>query len=79
MLYLKEEFYFGMGKMVVSWYYDENLVDRLVVVVYSYSCEGFEEESDDDFYFEGRDFDIWYVGFKILWDIEIFGLVIFFY
>lgn len=28
MPYLKEEPYFGMGKMAVSWHHDENLVDR---------------------------------------------------
>lgn len=40
MPYLKEEPYFGMGKMAVSWHHDENLVDRSAVAVYSYSCEG---------------------------------------
>ncbi|XP_025225785.1 alpha-ketoglutarate-dependent dioxygenase FTO isoform X10 [Theropithecus gelada] len=39
MPYLKEEPYFGMGKMAVSWHHDENLVDRSAVAVYSYSCE----------------------------------------
>ncbi|XP_025225784.1 alpha-ketoglutarate-dependent dioxygenase FTO isoform X9 [Theropithecus gelada] len=76
MPYLKEEPYFGMGKMAVSWHHDENLVDRSAVAVYSYSCEGPEEESDDDSHFEGRDPDIWHVGFKISWDIETPGLAI---
>lgn len=40
MPYLKEEPYFGMGKMAVSWHHDENLVDRSAVAVYNYSCEG---------------------------------------
>lgn len=40
MPYLKDEPYFGMGKMAVSWHHDENLVDRSAVAVYSYSCEG---------------------------------------
>lgn len=40
MPYLKEEPYFGMGKMAVSWHHDENLVDRSAVAVYSHSCEG---------------------------------------
>ncbi|GAB5582272.1 alpha-ketoglutarate-dependent dioxygenase FTO isoform X8 [Prionailurus iriomotensis] len=48
MPYLKEEPYFGMGKMAVSWHHDENLVERSAVAVYSYSCEGPEEESEDD-------------------------------
>lgn len=40
MPYLKEEPYFGMGKMAVSWHHDDNLVDRSAVAVYNYSCEG---------------------------------------
>ncbi|XP_024781683.1 alpha-ketoglutarate-dependent dioxygenase FTO isoform X1 [Pan paniscus] len=86
MPYLKEEPYFGMGKMAVSWHHDENLVDRSAVAVYSYSCEGTvcswkkqpcpEEESEDDSHLEGRDPDIWHVGFKISWDIETPGLAI---
>ncbi|XP_054054288.1 alpha-ketoglutarate-dependent dioxygenase FTO isoform X4 [Rissa tridactyla] len=39
MLYLKQEPYFGMGSMAVSWHHDENLVERSTVAVYSYSCE----------------------------------------
>nr|XP_044616798.1 alpha-ketoglutarate-dependent dioxygenase FTO isoform X4 [Equus asinus] len=76
MPYLKEEPYFGMGKMAVSWHHDENLVERSAVAVYSYSCEGPEEESEDDPQLEGRDPDIWHVGFKISWDIETPGLAI---
>lgn len=40
MSYLKQEPYFGMGNMAVSWHHDENLVERSTVAVYSYSCEG---------------------------------------
>lgn len=89
MTYLKEEPYFGMGKMAVSWHHDENLVDKSAVAVYNYSCEVPEiepkvsdlqgskgEESDDDPEFEGRDPDIWHAGFKISWDIETPGLAI---
>uniref|UniRef100_A0A8D0NHZ4 Alpha-ketoglutarate-dependent dioxygenase FTO n=1 Tax=Sus scrofa TaxID=9823 RepID=A0A8D0NHZ4_PIG len=76
MPYLKEEPYFGMGKMAVSWHHDENLVDRSAVAVYNYSCEGPEEESEDDPQLEGRDPDVWHVGFKISWDIETPGLAI---
>ncbi|XP_014383918.1 PREDICTED: alpha-ketoglutarate-dependent dioxygenase FTO isoform X1 [Myotis brandtii] len=76
MPYLKEEPYFGMGKMAVSWHHDENLVDRSAVAVYSHSCEGPEEESDEDSPLEGRDPDTWHVGFKISWDIETPGLAI---
>uniref|UniRef100_A0A8C9FM80 Alpha-ketoglutarate-dependent dioxygenase FTO catalytic domain-containing protein n=1 Tax=Pavo cristatus TaxID=9049 RepID=A0A8C9FM80_PAVCR len=39
MPYLKQEPYFGMGNMAVSWHHDENLVERSTVAVYSYSCE----------------------------------------
>ncbi|XP_029880186.1 alpha-ketoglutarate-dependent dioxygenase FTO isoform X6 [Aquila chrysaetos chrysaetos] len=39
MLYLKQEPYFGMGNMAVSWHHDENLLERSTVAVYSYSCE----------------------------------------
>lgn len=35
-----------------------------------------EEESEDDPQLEGRDPDIWHVGFKISWDIETPGLAI---
>nr|KAF6318459.1 FTO alpha-ketoglutarate dependent dioxygenase [Pipistrellus kuhlii] len=76
MPHLKEEPYFGMGKMAVSWHHDENLVDRSAVAVYSHSCEGPEEESEEDSPLEGRDPDTWHVGFKISWDIETPGLVI---
>ncbi|XP_069848410.1 alpha-ketoglutarate-dependent dioxygenase FTO isoform X2 [Dipodomys merriami] len=76
MPYLKEEPYFGMGKMAVSWHHDENLVDRSAVAVYSYSCEDSEEESEDESNLEGRDPDTWHVGFKISWDIETPGLAI---
>ncbi|XP_042637666.1 alpha-ketoglutarate-dependent dioxygenase FTO [Orycteropus afer afer] len=76
MSYLKEEPYFGMGKMAVSWHHDENLVERSAVAVYNYSCEGSEEESDNDPHLEGRDPDTWHVGFKISWDIDTPGLAI---
>ncbi|XP_019587929.2 alpha-ketoglutarate-dependent dioxygenase FTO isoform X4 [Rhinolophus sinicus] len=76
MPYLKEEPYFGMGKMAVSWHHDENLVERSAVAVYSYSFEGPEEENEEDPQLEGRDPDIWHVGFKISWDIETPGLAI---
>nr|KAF6285657.1 FTO alpha-ketoglutarate dependent dioxygenase [Myotis myotis] len=76
MPYLKEEPYFGMGKMAVSWHHDENLVDRSAVAVYSHSCEGPEEDSEEDSPLEGRDPDTWHVGFKISWDIETPGLAI---
>ncbi|XP_056317757.1 alpha-ketoglutarate-dependent dioxygenase FTO isoform X2 [Danio aesculapii] len=38
MTQLKEEPYYGMGKMAVGWHHDENLVPLSPVAVYSYSC-----------------------------------------
>ncbi|XP_075394145.1 alpha-ketoglutarate-dependent dioxygenase FTO [Tenrec ecaudatus] len=76
MSYLKEEPYFGMGNMAVSWHHDENLVEKSAVAVYNYNCEGPGEESEDDPQLEGRDPDTWHVGFKISWDIETPGLAI---
>ncbi|XP_012682460.2 alpha-ketoglutarate-dependent dioxygenase FTO isoform X2 [Clupea harengus] len=35
---LKQEPYYGMGKMAVGWHHDENLVPLSPVAVYSYSC-----------------------------------------
>ncbi|KAL7833657.1 hypothetical protein AOLI_G00286170 [Acnodon oligacanthus] len=40
MTHLKEEPYYGMGKMAVGWHHDENLVPLSPVAVYSYSCPG---------------------------------------
>ncbi|XP_017548598.1 alpha-ketoglutarate-dependent dioxygenase FTO [Pygocentrus nattereri] len=40
MTHLKEEPYYGMGKMAVGWHHDENLVPLSPVAVYSYSCSG---------------------------------------
>ena len=40
------------------------------------SSTGPDEESEDDPQLEGRDPDIWHVGFKISWDIETPGLAI---
>lgn len=40
MLYLREEPYYGMGKMAVSWHHDENLVKGSTVAVYNYSYQG---------------------------------------
>lgn len=35
---LKEEPYYGMGKMAVGWHHDENLIIHSPVAVYSYTC-----------------------------------------
>uniref|UniRef100_A0A671WBL9 Alpha-ketoglutarate-dependent dioxygenase FTO n=1 Tax=Sparus aurata TaxID=8175 RepID=A0A671WBL9_SPAAU len=41
---LKEEPYYGMGKMAVGWHHDENLITHSPVAVYSYSCH---DDKDD--------------------------------
>lgn len=38
MSHLKEEPYYGMGKMAVGWHHDENLITHSPVAVYNYSC-----------------------------------------
>nr|XP_033799187.1 alpha-ketoglutarate-dependent dioxygenase FTO isoform X2 [Geotrypetes seraphini] len=74
MLYLKQEPYFGMGKMAVSWHHDENLVERSTVAVYNYSCKDplVPRMKEEDL--KGRDPAIWHIGLKIAWDIKTPGL-----
>nr|XP_005997313.1 PREDICTED: alpha-ketoglutarate-dependent dioxygenase FTO [Latimeria chalumnae] len=78
MVHLKDEPYFGMGKMAVSWHHDENLVERSTVAVYSYSCKDSHLASDDmkDDRNEGRDPVLWHVGLKRAWDIQTPGLAV---
>ncbi|XP_069072412.1 alpha-ketoglutarate-dependent dioxygenase FTO isoform X3 [Pleurodeles waltl] len=76
MSYLKEEPYFGMGKMAVSWHHDENLVERSTVAVYSYSCEDAVIDKFSDKAVTGRDPAVWHVGLKIAWDIKTPGLAV---
>lgn len=78
MKYLKEEPYFDMGKMAVSWHHDENLVERSTVAVYSYSCDDLGPALDESNKnsVEGRDPTLWHVGLKIAWDIETPGLAL---
>ncbi|XP_062922916.1 alpha-ketoglutarate-dependent dioxygenase FTO isoform X4 [Mobula hypostoma] len=78
MTYLKEEPYFGMGKMAVSWHHDENLVERSTVAVYNYSCEDLGPASDqrNKSSVKGRDPTLWHVGLKIAWDIATPGLTL---
>ncbi|NXU51644.1 FTO dioxygenase, partial [Turnix velox] len=76
MPYLKQEPYFGMGNMAVSWHHDENLLERSTVGVYSYSCEGSTVEENNEHNLKGRDPAVWHVGLKVAWDIETPGLAI---
>lgn len=42
---LKEEPYYGMGKMAVGWHHDENLLTHSPVAVYSFSCQSDKGET----------------------------------
>ncbi|KAG1955585.1 alpha-ketoglutarate-dependent dioxygenase FTO [Pimephales promelas] len=58
MTQLKEEPYYGMGKMAVGWHHDENLVPLSPVAVYSYSCPAEpknEEVSEKDGEGQGKE------------------------
>uniref|UniRef100_A0A3B3QW59 Alpha-ketoglutarate-dependent dioxygenase FTO n=1 Tax=Paramormyrops kingsleyae TaxID=1676925 RepID=A0A3B3QW59_9TELE len=63
---LKEEPYYGMGKMAVGWHHDENLVSFSSVAVYNYSCGSSEDA--------GR--APWRLGLKVAWDINTPGLAV---
>ncbi|XP_023790533.1 alpha-ketoglutarate-dependent dioxygenase FTO isoform X2 [Cyanistes caeruleus] len=76
MLYLKQEPYFGMGNMAVSWHHDESLVERSTVAVYSYSCEDSAVQESSEQGLKGRDPAVWHVGLKVAWDIETPGLAV---
>ncbi|XP_032370529.1 alpha-ketoglutarate-dependent dioxygenase FTO isoform X2 [Etheostoma spectabile] len=41
---LKEEPYYGMGKMAVGWHHDENLISHSPVAVYSHSCHNDKDD-----------------------------------
>ncbi|KAG7468329.1 hypothetical protein MATL_G00141790, partial [Megalops atlanticus] len=76
---LKEEPYYGMGKMAVSWHHDENLSPQSPVAVYNYSCKddkgdkGDKGGSSGD---SGVDGASWRVGLKVAWDIHTPGLAL---
>uniref|UniRef100_A0A7M4E5E0 Alpha-ketoglutarate-dependent dioxygenase FTO n=1 Tax=Crocodylus porosus TaxID=8502 RepID=A0A7M4E5E0_CROPO len=76
MLYLKQEPYFGMGNMAVSWHHDENLVESSTVAVYSYSCKDPVINRNQQEDLRGRDPAVWHVGLKVAWDIKTPGLAL---
>ncbi|XP_033012760.1 alpha-ketoglutarate-dependent dioxygenase FTO isoform X1 [Lacerta agilis] len=76
MPFLKQEPYFGMGKMAVSWHHDENLVEGSTVAVYSYSCEEPAADIIEEKAPSGRDPAVWHVGLKVAWDIKNPGLAV---
>nr|XP_057945289.1 alpha-ketoglutarate-dependent dioxygenase FTO isoform X1 [Doryrhamphus excisus] len=70
---LKEEPYYGMGKMAVGWHHDENLISRSPVAVYSYSCHDDKGGSSEG---GGGDKASWRIGLKVAWDIHTPGLTL---
>ncbi|KAJ7994889.1 hypothetical protein DPEC_G00254140 [Dallia pectoralis] len=71
---LKEEPYYGMGKMAVGWHHDENLVSLSPVAVYSYSCHDNDKGvSSEEGPVEKR---CWRIGLKVAWDIHTPGLTL---
>ncbi|XP_069594673.1 alpha-ketoglutarate-dependent dioxygenase FTO isoform X2 [Ranitomeya imitator] len=73
MSYLKEEPYFGMGKMAVSWHHDENLVEGSTVAVYNYN---YQDSATENWEEKVKNVSKWHVGLKIAWDIETPGLAL---
>ncbi|XP_035007046.2 alpha-ketoglutarate-dependent dioxygenase FTO isoform X2 [Hippoglossus stenolepis] len=73
MSHLKEEPYYGMGKMAVGWHHDENLVSHSPVAVYSYSCHNDKGESSEGSSDEKAS---WRIGLKVAWDIHTPGLAL---
>ncbi|XP_056382293.1 alpha-ketoglutarate-dependent dioxygenase FTO isoform X2 [Hyla sarda] len=72
MSYLREEPYFGMGKMAVSWHHDENLVEGSTVAVYNYNYQDAVDTCEE----EAKALSKWHVALKIAWDIETPGLAV---
>ncbi|XP_077375847.1 alpha-ketoglutarate-dependent dioxygenase FTO isoform X1 [Festucalex cinctus] len=69
---LKEEPYYGMGKMAVGWHHDENLISHSPVAVYSYSCHDDKGESSEG----SSEKASWRIGLKVAWDIHTPGLML---
>ncbi|XP_042262609.1 alpha-ketoglutarate-dependent dioxygenase FTO isoform X5 [Thunnus maccoyii] len=70
---LKEEPYYGMGKMAVGWHHDENLISHSPVAVYSYSCHDDKGESSEG---SSSEKACWRIGLKVAWDIHTPGLML---
>ncbi|KAG7252622.1 hypothetical protein CRUP_021458, partial [Coryphaenoides rupestris] len=73
MRHLKEEPYYGMGKMAVGWHHDENLIAQSPVAVYSYSCHSDVGEGGEG---ASKDVSCWRIGLKVAWDIYTPGLTL---
>ncbi|XP_049573185.1 alpha-ketoglutarate-dependent dioxygenase FTO isoform X1 [Syngnathus scovelli] len=72
MSHLKEEPYYGMGKMAVGWHHDENLITHSPVAVYTYSCHDNKGESGEC----SGEKASWRIGLKVAWDIHTPGLMV---
>ncbi|KAK5934947.1 hypothetical protein CgunFtcFv8_020352 [Champsocephalus gunnari] len=70
---LKEEPYYGMGKMAVGWHHDENLISHSPVAVYSYNCHNDKGESSEG---GSEERPCWSIGLKVAWDIHTPGLTL---
>ncbi|KAL3065166.1 hypothetical protein OYC64_015362 [Pagothenia borchgrevinki] len=70
---LKEEPYYGMGKMAVGWHHDENLISHSPVAVYSYNCHNDKGESSEG---GSEERPCWRIGLKVAWDIHTPGLTL---
>ncbi|TDH17329.1 hypothetical protein EPR50_G00007290 [Perca flavescens] len=70
---LKEEPYYGMGKMAVGWHHDENLISHSPVAVYSHSCHNDKGESSEG---GSGEMACWRIGLKVAWDIHTPGLML---
>ncbi|XP_008403789.1 alpha-ketoglutarate-dependent dioxygenase FTO [Poecilia reticulata] len=73
MSHLKEEPYYGMGKMAVGWHHDENLITHSPVAVYNYSCHDDKGECSEGSSVEKS---CWRIGLKVAWDIHTPGLML---
>ncbi|KAM4602809.1 alpha-ketoglutarate-dependent dioxygenase FTO isoform 2-T2 [Polymixia lowei] len=71
---LKEEPYYGMGKMAVGWHHDENLINRSPVAVYSYSCH--DDKAGESGEGGSSENTCWRIGLKVAWDIYTPGLTL---
>ncbi|XP_038158903.1 alpha-ketoglutarate-dependent dioxygenase FTO [Cyprinodon tularosa] len=73
MSHLKEEPYYGMGKMAVGWHHDENLITHSPVAVYNYSCQDDKGECSEG---GSGEKSCWRIGLKVAWDIHTPGLML---
>ncbi|KAF7211815.1 alpha-ketoglutarate-dependent dioxygenase FTO isoform X1 [Nothobranchius furzeri] len=70
---LKEEPYYGMGRMAVGWHHDENLITHSPVAVYNFSCHDDKGGSSEGGSGEEA---CWRIGLKVAWDIHTPGLML---